>query len=203
MSESWSARTAAVVIAVALASAPPSAGPAAASGDEEEKVPPSLLGPVSREQLEAAEPSWVAAAIEAEPDPESARALAEVPPGAEVTVYLGTWCSDSKREVSRLWRALDEVGGMVPFSIDYIAVDRADARPPELEREVGLRYVPTFIVRRDGEEVGRMIEQSPGGIERDLLALLTGEASGVISARDDLGAGGPSDGQAQPPAPPE
>ena len=168
------------------------ATPFAAAGaeDEEEKVPPSLLGPVSREQLEAAEPSWIAAMIEAAPDAEAALALAEVPPGAEVTVYLGTWCSDSKRELARFWRALDETGGAVPFTIEYIAVDRADQRPPELERDLGLRYVPTFIVRRGGEEVGRMVEESPGGIERDLLALLTGEASGVISARDDVGAGG-------------
>jgi hypothetical protein len=181
---------------------------AAAAGDQEEdeeKVPPSLLGPVSREQLEQAEPSWIAAMIEAAPDSEAALALAEVPPGAEVTVYLGTWCSDSRRELARLWRALDEAGGVVPFEIEYIAVDRADKRPPDLERDLDLRYVPTFIVRRGGEEVGRMVEESPGGIERDLLALLTGEASGVVSARDDVGAGEPSSsgGLFQPPSPRE
>lgn len=194
MSESWSVRTVAFAAAVALATPAPFAGPAAAAEDEEEKVPPSLLGPVTREQLEAAEPSWVAAMVEAEPDSAAAQALAEVPPGAEVTVYLGTWCSDSKRELARLWRALDETGGLVPFEIEYIAVDRAENRPPELERELDLRYVPTFIVRRGGAEVGRMVEESPGGIESDLLALLTGETTGVVSARDDVGAGAPADG---------
>jgi hypothetical protein len=155
---------------------------------EDEPEPPSLLGPVSREQIEEAEPSWVAAQVGASPDVEAARALAGVEPGAEVTIYLGTWCSDSRREVPRFWRALDEAGGSVPFAIDYIAVDRAAKRPPELESEVGLRFVPTFIVRRGGEEVGRVVETSPDGIEKDLLALLSGTASGVISARDDLDA---------------
>lgn len=74
----------------------------------------------------------------------------------------------------------------MPFTIDYQAVDRRANRPPELERDLNLLYVPTFIVRRGGEEVGRMVEVSPNGIEKDLLALLTGEAKGVLSAREDL-----------------
>jgi hypothetical protein len=199
MSESWSVRAAVAVAGLALAVGAAPAGAGEGEAADEEKAPPSLLGPVSREQLEAAEPSWVAAEVEAAPDAEAAQALAAVPPGAEVTVYLGTWCSDSRRELARFWRALDEGGGEPPFAIEYIAVDRGDKRPPELLRDLDLRYVPTFIVRRGGEEVGRMVEESPGGIERDLLALLTGEASGVVSAREDLGAAPAPDGGGERP----
>ncbi len=46
--------------------------------------------------------------------------------------------------------------------------------------------MPTFVVLRDGREVGRIVEESPHGVERDLLALLDGSARGVVSARDDL-----------------
>lgn len=182
MSDGWIVRTGLLALLVSAVLAAASAAVA-----EEEKVPPTLLGPVTREQIEAAEPSWVQATIEAEPDSAAAQRLAEVGAGATVTVYFGTWCSDSKRELSRFWRALDETGGMVPFSIEYIAVDRREQRPPELERDLGLLYVPTFIVRRGGEEVGRMVEVSPSGIEHDLVALLSGEVTGTISARDDLG----------------
>lgn len=155
----------------------------------EEPAPPSLVGEVTREEIEQAEPEWMTAMAEAEIDPEAAQGLAAVEPGAEVMVYFGTWCGDSRRELARFWRALDETGGMVPFEINYLAVDRRDKRPPELETEVGLQYVPTFVVSREGEEVGRMVEVSPNGIETDLLALLAGEATGVVSARDDLGGG--------------
>ena len=158
-----------------------------AAAGEEPPEPPSLLGPVTREEIEAAEPEWVAAEAEAELDVEAAQALAAVEPGAEVDVYLGTWCSDSRRELARFWRALDENLGIVPFDVEYIAVDRSDKRPPELLRDLDLRYVPTFIVRRDGREVGRMVEVSPHGIERDLLGILDGTTPGVVSARDDLG----------------
>jgi hypothetical protein len=150
--------------------------------------PPVLVGKVTREQIEQAVPDWVSIAVSSEIDEQAATALATVPPGAEVTVFLGTWCSDSRREVPRFWRALDQVGGMVPFDVTYVAVDRdKKAEPESLVAGRNLRFVPTFIVSRDGHEVGRVVEEAPDGIETDLLALLTGEATGVVSARDDLG----------------
>ncbi len=152
----------------------------------EEESPAAIVGPTTREAIEAADPSWVAATVEAEIDVDDAAALAAVDPGAEVTVFLGTWCDDSRREVPRFWRALDQVGGLVPFEIEYVAVDRDKREPADRVEPAGVLYVPTFVVRRGGEEVGRVVETSPNGIETDLLALLTGEASGVLSDRDDV-----------------
>lgn len=173
--------TATAVLGVALAAGAPARAGGSGGGDE-----PVLLGPVARSELEAAVPSWVAATVDAPIDEEAATALAAVEPGARVTVLLGTWCSDSRREVPRLWRALDQVGGLVPFEIDYLAVDEDKEEPAALVAGRDLRYVPTFIVSRDGEEVGRVVEVSPNGIEHELLALLTGTESGVVTAREDL-----------------
>lgn len=152
-----------------------------ADGTEEEPV---LTGRVSREQIEEAMPSWVGETVAAEIDEEAATALAAVEPGAEVTVVLGTWCSDSLREVPRFWRALDRVGGLVPFEVTYLAVDRAKQEPAELLAGLEVTHVPTFIVRRGGREVGRIVERSPGAIELDLLDLLEGNAWGVLSGSD-------------------
>jgi hypothetical protein len=162
----------------------PDAGAAA-----EEEPAPVLVGVTTREAIEEAEPAWVARTVEAEVDAEAAAALAAVEPGAELTILLGTWCGDSRREVSRFWKALDQlgqVGSQIPFEIEYVAVDRKKEEPVERTGPVDLRYVPTFIVRRGGEEVGRVVESSPNGIESDLLALLTGEAAGTLTLRDDL-----------------
>lgn len=155
-----------------------SASPVPPAASEEEAV---LVGAVTREQVEAAVPEWVQAQVEAQPAAETARALTGVPAGAEVTVFLGTWCGDSRRELSRLWRALDEAGGTVPFQVRYIGVDREKKQPADLVAESDVRYVPTLIVRRDGREVGRIVETSPNGVEQDLLALLTGKAQGALS----------------------
>lgn len=156
------------------------------SGEPEEQEAPVPVGRVTRQEVEQAVPLWVSETVSAGIDEEAATALASVEPGAEVTVLLGTWCSDSRREVPRFWRALDQVGGLVPFTVELIAVDRAKEEPVELLAGRDLRYVPTFIVHREGVEVGRIVESAPGGLEVDLLALLTGEAAGVITGRDDL-----------------
>lgn len=169
--------------ALAGAADPPAASvtvkPAAA---EEEAV---LVGPTTREKVETA-PEWVQAEVDAKPDAGAAQGLGTVEPGAEVTVFLGTWCGDSRREVPRFWKALDTEGGAVPFQIHYIGVDHDKKQPADLLKENDVRYLPTFIVRRGGHEVGRIVESSPHGVEQDLLALLTGKASGVLTTRQDL-----------------
>jgi len=170
----------AVLVLTSLACA--SAGPAKPA----EAAKPVLTGPVTRDKVEAAVPEWVQVELESQPDAEAAQALASVEPGAEVTVLLGTWCGDSRREVSRFWKALDETGGAVPFEVHYVAVDEDKKEPAAAVAENGVRYLPTFVVRRGGHEVGRIVETSPNGIEKDLLALLTGKAQGLLATREDL-----------------
>ncbi|MGZ3453141.1 MAG: hypothetical protein ACXVEF_26270 [Polyangiales bacterium] len=135
------------------------------------KSPEDLVGHVSREQLEAL-PAWKAARASAHADPDASVALRGVPKGASVTIVLGTWCSDSRRELTRFFDALDRAGGPVPFAVEYVAVDHGKG---------GWKWIPVFIVIRDDKEVGRIVESAPNGIERDLGALLRGERSGVIS----------------------
>lgn len=174
----------------AAAGAEDDADPAAEAEDDT----PVLVGVVSRSEVEAAVPEWVTTQMESAPDVAAVEALAGVEPGAAVTVYLGTWCSDSQRELARLWRGFDDagVGVMVEpsFDLTYVAVDRDKVEPADRLEGVGLEFVPTFVVVRGGAEVGRVVELAPNGIEHDLLALLSGEAEGVISGREDLGGAG-------------
>ena len=182
--------------ALLASSACATARPAGEQAKEEVKKEESVLvGAVTREQVEAAVPDWVQAEVEAQPDAGLAQALASVEPGAEVTVFLGTWCGDSRREVPRFWKALDGAGGIVPFQVHYVGVDRAKKEPASVKEE-GVLYLPTFIVRRGGHEVGRIVETSPHSVEQDLLALLTGKAQGVLATREDLTT---SEGSAKPP----
>lgn len=149
-----------------------------------------IVGATTRERIEEAHPEWVSAESGSAPDAAASQALASVPPGAEVTVFLGTWCGDSRREVPRLWKALD-MAGAAPFAIHYIGVDREKKEPVAPVTNNDIRYVPTFIVQREGREVGRIVEESPNGIEKDLLALLTGQARGLITTRTDLAPSSP------------
>lgn len=144
---------------------------------------PVLVGELTRERIEAEVPGWAEARDASPIDQAAAQALASVPTESELVVYLGTWCGDSKREVSRFFRALD-VAGTVPFRIRYVGVDRAK-QAPDLPDGLDLRFVPTFVVLRNGLEMGRLVESAPNGIEVDVGRLLRGEETGVISGRAD------------------
>ena len=156
------------------------------AGRSEEPPKPELLGLVTREEVETAVPDWVEQEIESSPDFGVAAELVAALEEAEVTVFLGTWCSDSRRELARLWRAFDEVAVESPATLTYIGVDRSKEEPRELVEGSGLLYVPTFVVRLDGEEVGRIVEQAPAGIEFDLLSLVRGDTSGLVTAKEEL-----------------
>ena len=150
------------------------------------ELEPVLVGPLSRAEVEAAVPDWVAAEIEAAPDAERADEMAAAGSDSRVTVYLGTWCSDSRRELARFWRAIDEAGGEVAFELAYVGVNRDKDEPAASLEGLGLEFVPTFVVEAGGEETGRIVEESPNGIEHDLAALLRGEASGLVTAKEEL-----------------
>jgi hypothetical protein len=177
---------AAIAIGSLGCSAPASSsGGSASSGAERPAASADLVGVTTRAEIEARVPAWRDAAAAADIEEETARELASVPPGAEIDVFLGTWCGDSRREISRLFRALEQVPEPWPFTIRWIAVDRAKSAPGYTEG-ADLRFVPTLIVRRGGAEIGRLVETTPRAIERELVDLLRGASSGVISARDDL-----------------
>jgi hypothetical protein len=168
---------------------PPTPAPMASTTTSNATEP--LVGHVARADVEAL-PKWIEAKTkpETQPDEAAAKSLASVAPGAKVRVIFGTWCGDSRREVTRFWKAIDLAGGVakMPFAIEYVGVDMGKKAPEGMIDGVELRYVPTFLVLRDGKEVGRVIESAPNGIEKDLGALLRGEKTGVISQRTDVGA---------------
>ena len=175
---------------------------AAAASGPAAPDPEVMLGPLTREQVEETYPLYVQAEAESVVDAEAARELASVPPGASVVVYFGTWCSDSRRELGRLWRALDEIADAKGFSVEYVGVDRAKVEPASLLAGVDLHHVPTFVVRRDAAEVGRVVEKAPHGIERDLADLLCGRQHGYLSATQAAPGRTAPDGTPAPAAPP-
>lgn len=169
-----------ILLSIALPLGPQAS---AAEPDQDEVI---LVGPLTREEIERAVPDWIEEQIAATPDVAVTQRLLDSMVGVEVTVFMGTWCEDSRRELSRLWRGFDEAGALSPDAIRYIGVDRDKQEPQQLVTGLDLRYVPTIIVKKQGDEVGRIVEEAPNGIEHDLLALLSGEKSGLITARTDL-----------------
>ncbi|MBS9767732.1 MAG: thioredoxin family protein [Flavobacteriaceae bacterium] len=88
--------------------------------------------------------------------------------GVEIRCYMGTWCGDSRREVPRFYKIMDEIGFA---DFDMITVNRAK-KANGLEKGYHLNYVPTFILFKNGKEIGRFVESVvKGSLENDLLLI--------------------------------
>jgi hypothetical protein len=147
----------------------------------------------------ADEPQWKAAYERARPAAASMAAWRDLADEVELIIVFGTWCPDSLREVPLAWKAL--AGSQV--RVRNVPVDRSKTSPDFDARGADIRYVPTFIVRRQGLEVGRLVESPESGLLSDLLALARGTRRGVVSGRPELGRPARVDEPATRPAGPD
>lgn len=90
--------------------------------------------------------------------------------GKGVLVFYGDWCHDSKREVPRLLKLLDE-SQVNPAWLQLVPVDRNKQEPSGLYKQYKLRYTPTIIVLDQGIETHRMVERPKHSMASDLTGL--------------------------------
>ncbi|MBB4805473.1 thiol-disulfide isomerase/thioredoxin [Chryseobacterium defluvii] len=97
-----------------------------------------------------------------------------------ITVFMGTWCEDSHRDIPRLMKILEAIK-YPDNKLTIIAVNRKKESPNGDEARYNIQKVPTIIVERYGKEVGRIIEMpTTGYIERDLVEMLKKDDHSVI-----------------------
>lgn len=92
--------------------------------------------------------------------------------GAKDSVYLlafgGTWCGDTHSILPKVL-AVTEAAGLPENHITLLGVDRAKTTVHGLEKAFNVTRVPTFIVLKDGKEVGRVVEWGKFGmVEKEL-----------------------------------
>jgi cyclophilin family peptidyl-prolyl cis-trans isomerase/HEAT repeat protein/thiol-disulfide isomerase/thioredoxin len=95
--------------------------------------------------------------------------------GDRVEVYMGTWCSDSQREVPKFLRIRDDLRAQfgVELPATFVAVDRAKQKPEALIAGKHVEKVATFIYYRGDEELGRIVEKTQSPLfEDDLLTIV-------------------------------
>ena len=89
----------------------------------------------------------------------------------KIKIVFGTWCSDSRREVPRFLKILDSLN-FNSVNIKMICVDRDKNAEGTEVKDLDIKYVPTFIIYKDDEEIGRIIEEPKVTLEEDLLSFL-------------------------------
>lgn len=139
---------------------------------------PMLLGPISRKALmEGSYAAWFNAEYNGYTVNTGALSGREADlKKVDIEIFMGTWCSDSQREVPRFYKILDQLG-IGEKRVTIIAVDdhpdRRKTSPGGEEKGKNIEYVPTFIFKRDGAELGRIIESPQSSLEVDIAGFLS------------------------------
>ena len=138
---------------------------------------PMLLGKITIEELQQ-EPFAEWYQIESdgyEVDTELTNAISN-PGQYTYEVFLGTWCGDSRREVPRMEKIFSEMG-IDMSNVLIVTLDRDKISPNGEQEGKDIRYVPTLIVSKDNQEIGRIVE-SPSSetatLESDLFEISLG-----------------------------
>jgi thiol-disulfide isomerase/thioredoxin len=93
---------------------------------------------------------------------------------ATITVFMGTWCEDSQREVPAFYKVLD-LAGIDASTVKLITITEGKDAPENLIKENDIQYVPTIIFEKNGAEMGRIVEYSIFSMEKDIEKILTGD----------------------------
>lgn len=111
------------------------------------------------------------------PNDTAVAALKEALNECSITVFLGSWCGDSKREVPRLLKVLD-AAKFSKNNIHLIFVDDHDSAykqsPGHEEAGKYIYRVPTIIIQKHGADKGRIVEHPVQSLEKDMLQICNG-----------------------------
>jgi cyclophilin family peptidyl-prolyl cis-trans isomerase len=142
-----------------------------------ERTPmPTEVGLTSPERLVSILPEYRERMVAYQPASEVVEMLASsLRDGDRIDVFLGTWCSDSLREMPRFMKILEQLestyGVRVPAR--YVGVNRGRTQPADLVSGRNIEKVSTFIVLRGDRELGRVVETPQGALEDDLLRIVS------------------------------
>lgn len=88
-----------------------------------------------------------------------------------IKIILGTWCGDSKVQVSNFFKITDHLG-IEEKNITLICVDGSKQAENGLLNDLDIEQVPTFIIYKENRELGRIVENPKTTLENDLLSIL-------------------------------
>lgn len=91
----------------------------------------------------------------------------------KITAFMGSWCSDSQREIPAFYKIIE----FVDYDLDKLtlyAMDHQKLTEEGYENTLDINYVPTLIFYREGKEIGRFVEHAQESLEKDILAIVSG-----------------------------
>lgn len=91
-------------------------------------------------------------------------------PSCQLYIFMGTWCEDTHNLLPKLYKTM--LLSRCYTNYKMYGVDRNKKSKDNEQEEFKVTNVPTIIVMKNGEELGRIVETTKGTIESDLLKIL-------------------------------
>ena len=105
------------------------------------------------------------------PDATVVKAIAKKINKTTITLVFGSWCGDSKMQVGRFYKILDEAG-YKSYTVKVIAVTRDLKGGDTSISDLNIQRIPTFIIYFKNKEIGRIVESPKVSLETDLATIL-------------------------------
>ena len=101
-------------------------------------------------------------------DPDAVAAFKQKAGQFSVLIFGGTWCHDTQNLLPKFYRLADK-SGIPGNKISFVGLDRKKTTVHNLQATWKIVSVPTFIVVKDGKEMGRVVEYGKtGNMEKEL-----------------------------------
>ena len=111
------------------------------------------------------------------PDQSALKALRANKDSINIIAFGGTWCSDTKYILPKFY-VLSDASGLSPDRITLIGVDLNKKTIQHLSEAFNVTNVPTFIVMKNGKEIGRVVEYGTTGMfDRELGQIIAGKTN--------------------------
>ena len=81
-------------------------------------------------------------------------------------IYLATWCPDTRRELPRMKKVLDNLN--LNWEIVLIGLNRKKQLSNGNLPNHNITHVPSFVIFRNEIEIGRIVERPTQSLENDL-----------------------------------
>lgn len=110
------------------------------------------------------------------PDGSTVEALKKILPSCELVIFMGTWCEDTQNLLPKLYKTMLLSRCFTNYRM--YGVDRGKKSNKNEQEQYKVVNVPTIIVLKSGQELGRIVEIPKETIEKDLLRIAQGSVSG-------------------------
>jgi len=141
---------------------------------DDKKGVPMLIGSCTREAfLDTSYATWFNEGYDSYvTDSTASQKLPSLLSDVQIEIVMGTWCGDSKEHVPHFFKLIDEIN-FKENNVHIICVDRNKKGYANEVEELKIERVPTFILYKNGKEIGRIIETPEPTLESQMVSILT------------------------------